>query len=410
MKTHLKLPILLIVVAALLLAGCGQSKEKSVNNATEFTYWTVNSVYEQYHLDMAQKWNTAHPDRQISLKTRVLEGNQINDKLWTTLHSGMLVSGYDVPDLIDIEYQDFADYVAQNNCLLYPLFESEQVKANKQFEAYIYRDLCFGIPYGMDKMVLYYNEELLAEAGIRMDDILTWDDFVAAGRQYYQNTGKAFTSIDAGHYDFYITLLSQQGMDYNNTSLGLKSEKSILMLEFMERLVTEHVAVLMPGGRADSSLFYSAFGEGEIAVLLDQLSRAAVLADRLPELSGKIGISYIPQMSGGEPTQVWIPGYATAITMTCDAEALLKEFLEFARLNEAAWQIMLSETGGGFYLTDAQIDAALQSADFSPYFCTDIAPLYHDAAKQNQYLPNVTNISKWIESYEYELAKGIFPD
>ena len=399
--------ILLLVLSYIALSSLPACSDNlKTTPKTEFTYWAINDICAQYHLNKVDEWNSLYPDRQIVLKTSVFQASQITEKLWTTLHSGILE--YETPDLVDIEYHNYAKFVSKRNCLLYPLYDQESLKQHKQFSAYIYRELCFGIPYGMDKMVIYYNHELLKQANIDINQIKTWGDFIKSGEQYYHNTGLPFVSIDAAHYDFYITMLSQREIDYDNTAVGLKSTKSIETIGYMQQMVNQGIAILMPGGRTESNLFITAFNSGQIPVFIDQLANACKLSHQLTNMDGKVGIAEIPQIKIGDAIEVWIPSYATAITMSCENYSLLKDFLEYARLTTEASEDMLLQTCTGLYLDNQRMTAILKDSDFTKFYVNDISSLYMNNTNQQEYLPNITTVNEWIENYEYEYVKNIF--
>ena len=398
-----------IILIAFILFPAACSSKPQPNSITELTYWTSNPAFESYHLKKAEEWNTLYPDRQIALKTKLFDNSQIQDVLWTTLHSGILISGYEPPDMVDLRYDEFDVFVSSRNALLYPLLEKSEID-DRQYEAFTYRGLIFGIPYGIDKMVMYFNQPLLEQAGIDINNIQTWSDVELQGKHYFEKTNKPFIGIDAEQYDLFLTCLTQTDIDFTNTTLGLKSEKSKDVIEYLTRLVRTNTAILLPGGSSESNPFYRAFQNGEIAVYIDQLSSAHRLYEKMPDLAGQVGIAEIPKNQNNAleaGSEIWIPSYATAVTMRCEPYNLLKDFLVFARLSDSANKEMLAQTGLGFEYHTIDVKTYAAEAEFRSYFTTPIEAFYPDPMSARRYLPNLMTMNEWLEGYEETLVRGI---
>ena len=83
MKRFLSLVTCLAILFTV-FSGCGNGNENAGSNtsaasstegtstsgkATDLTYWTYQDLHIQFMKDAAQRWNTAHPNEQINLKT-----------------------------------------------------------------------------------------------------------------------------------------------------------------------------------------------------------------------------------------------------------------------------------------------------------------------------------------------------
>ena len=54
----------------------------------------------------------------------------------------------------------------------------------------------YGAPSQLGGTVVYYNTDITEAAGVDIDSIVTWDDYVAAGKQVLETTGNPMTVIE----------------------------------------------------------------------------------------------------------------------------------------------------------------------------------------------------------------------
>ena len=55
-----------------------------------------------------------------------------------------------------------------------------------RIDLYSKEDVNYGIPTHVGASVAFYNTEILEEAGVNYQDIVTWEDFKQAGIQVYE--------------------------------------------------------------------------------------------------------------------------------------------------------------------------------------------------------------------------------
>ena len=120
------------------------------------------------------------------------------------MHDNLLaafLAGQGAPDLVDIEIGKFARFVkTEDNVHLLDLTDVvapylPDLVATRMapYQAYGKQ---LGIDYHLGAYLMYYNKALLDEAGIDADAIKTWDDYVAAGKQFQEKfPDKAWTAV-----------------------------------------------------------------------------------------------------------------------------------------------------------------------------------------------------------------------
>ena len=301
---------LVCAVLALFLLGAAASAEEAMTLA----FWTDSRARADEMRAAALLWNEGHPDRTIALSVTQFDADIIDDRMWTAMHSGVLMPGLQQPDIADIEYARFPRYVNPQIWLLCPLSRWLGAQPGTAYAAFTYGSLCMGIPVGSGEMAVIYSARALKEAGVDVSGIRTWDDFISAGRRYRRETGNPFLAVDMDSYLVFLTIYQQLSKD-NSDGEAVYAQT----LSFLTSLFDANIACIMPGGRADSRAFREAFESGAAPCAFVRLEDA----DGYDALVGPV-----PAM--GEETGVWIPSRALCVTTFCDDIDLAASFIEFA--------------------------------------------------------------------------------
>lgn len=312
----------ILTVLCIICTGCAKKKQNI--EANKAVYWTVSEMKKQFMEEQVKSWNEKYPEKMLDLEIKVIAKDLIDEKLWSALHGGILQLDNSVPDLVDIEYHNMEKYVAPYNCMLYPVNNiiSEYEKkcgANKAFDGYTYRNICFGIPEGSGRMIVIYNRDALNANYIDYETIESMQEFESAAKLYYERTGNYFCSIDMRHYYLFLSLFLQNQKECSEVEMAYQNT-----LDQIESLYHENVFCMMEGGRSDSRSFAEAFKKGEIASVFIP---ATVVEEFVQEIDDT------PYIIGEIPGEtVTIPGYATAITSVSENYFLMQEFLKFAKV------------------------------------------------------------------------------
>lgn len=316
--------IYLEIMATICLLWSGCEKKQPGTEINHCVYWTVSESKKLWMEEQVEKWNEQYPNKPLDMEIQVIAKDLIDEKLWSTLHSGILQLNNGVPDLVDIEYQNMEKYVAPYNCMLYPLEQivttyEEKYGENKIFDGYVYRDICFGIPEGSGRMAIVYQTDALEACKINCENITSIEEFEKSAKEYFECTGNYFCSVDMGHYYFFLSLLLQE--QQKGKSIEGAYQRT---LEKIQDLYDENEICMMEGGRSDSRSFLEAFSEGRIASVYLPVSAVNDFIEKLG------GISCTVQDIPGE--KVSIPEFAAAVTIVSEKYSLMQEFLSFAML------------------------------------------------------------------------------
>ncbi|MDF2906788.1 MAG: sugar transporter substrate-binding protein [Herbinix sp.] len=342
---------------------------------TVLTFWTFNELHTQFFDDAAVTWNAAHPDQQIELKSEVYPYDEMHNKLLIALQSGT-----GAPDLADIEISKFANYLKGSNPSLVPLNDIVEPIKDKlimsRMDNYAKDGNYYGVDYHVGATVMYYNTENLGKAGVNIDDIKTWADYVEAGKKVVAATGIPMTTTEVTEHWSYYPLISQRGSDFFGAdgSVILDNQTNIDTLQFLyDGLYTDKISVPAPGGFHHSEEYWAFMNKGGAASLMMPMWYMGRFTAYMPELKGKIAIRPLPVWEEGGNRSAGMGGTGTVITTQSKEQDLAKAFLAEAKLSKEGsiktWTIL----GFDPIRWDAWSDPAM-SADneFTAYFGKEI--------------------------------------
>lgn len=337
--------IAMLSVAAMLtgcFGGCGKKETstsaptaEAVENTavTELNYWTFLELHGNHFQDMCEKWNEAHPDRQIALNVNVLSYDDMHGKLQIALQSGK-----GAPDIVDIEIGKYANFL-KGEPQLEPLNDMIDEYRDKlvesRIELYSKDGINYGVPSHVGATVCFYNTEILEAAGVNYEEIVTWEDFKKAGIKVKEETGKYMISADTGALWQLNVLLAQQGADWvdRDGDVNVNTPQAKKALEMLKELQELGIATTVPGGNPDTEEAYEYYNAGEVACAVMPLWQMSRYTSYMPDLEGKIAIGKVPVLEKNMPCSVGGGGTGTCITNQCVNVSLAKEFLGYAKLS-----------------------------------------------------------------------------
>ncbi|MFA9455374.1 ABC transporter substrate-binding protein [Halalkalibacter sp. AB-rgal2] len=350
------LSIMLVGLVGLILVACGGEDTSSEADASEviggdeedaieLTFWTFNELHMNIFRDSVTRWNEEFPDRPITLVAETYPYDNMHNNLLLALQSET-----GAPDLVDIELGRFPNYL-QGEPQLLPMNEYVEPVLDdfieSRFDIYAKDGIYYGLPTHVGATVAYYNKEIMDEAGVDIDSIQTWDDYVEAGKQVVANTDAAMVTLETEDYWSYWPLLAQQGSDFfdENGEVILDSSVNIDTLQFMYDMVYEHeIAELTPGGGHHAEEYYGFMNDGGAASVIMPMWYMGRFTDYMEDLESKIVIRPMPRWTEDGNRSAGAGGTGTVVTNQTEHPELAKEFLAYTKLTEegnlALWEIM----------------------------------------------------------------------
>jgi arabinosaccharide transport system substrate-binding protein len=291
----------------------------------------------------------------------------MHDKLLIALQAGT-----GAPDLVDIEIAKFGTFMRGDIQLhdLTPLIErSGKDLVIERMAPYQGGGQQYGVDYHLGALVMYYNKELLDQAGVDVDSIVTWDDYIEAGKKVKEETGAWMATIETTDKWSVSPLMQENGGGVydKDGNLILDSPANAEALQLLSDMFHVHqILTVAPGGYHHSPEYYAMMNDGDkvASVWMPQWFMIR-FKEFMPDLKGKMVVRPLPAFEEGGMISTMGGGTGTAITKQIDPEKLgaAMEFLEFAKLTREAQVLIWTDLGFDPYRLDVYDDAELNNPD-----------------------------------------------
>ena len=189
-----------------------QGTNTFVDGGTEMSFWTFQELHVGFWTSMADVWNEQNPDRPINLTVTTGESHYLHSKLLIACQAGE-----GTPDMADIEigyYGSFLkdDYLLPINDAVEP-YKDDVVMS--RVDMYGDKDGNeYGVDFHLGASVCYYNMDIMNEAGVDPADIVTWDDYVEAGKTVLEKTGKPMCAVETADLFLPQLMMLEKGAQY----------------------------------------------------------------------------------------------------------------------------------------------------------------------------------------------------
>ncbi|MEI0798939.1 extracellular solute-binding protein [Brachyspira intermedia] len=390
-----KLFILFFVVSIIMLS-CNNNKEVSTvpselptideNTETEITIWAWN-VAARALTEMADIFMQKYP--KIKVNVQEFGGVQAYEK-----YGVVLASGKEIPDIMQIEsdyVQTFTETYPQRFMDLRNYINIEgQVDPSKMSTSYDSEGRLVSIPWDSGPVAMFYRADMFQEAGIDPNSIVTYDDFIKAGKQLQEKfpnvkmTGFPYSRDD----NLWRCLLVQNEVYFLNSKgeITISSDKAVESISMLKRFIDEGIA--MNTVNWDSSIM--ANKNGDIASYIIGGWWGGTIKDQMPEMKGKWKIMPMPAFTANGLRASSLGGSDLSITATDPIkQAAAIEFIKQTLMNVDN-QIIMYEKYGLFpsYLPAYDDPRFLKSDD---YFGDDYNSILANITKE---IPQVIYTTK----------------
>ena len=392
---RLQSKLISIILSSILILSCGDTKTKQTvsklptideNTEAEITIWAWN-VAAKALVESAKSFNQKYPKIKVNVQEYGLAQNVYER------YSVILSSGVGVPDIIQIEsdyVQTFAETYPQYFFDMNEYIDIEgKVDPSKISTSYDSEGKLVSIPWDSGPVVMFYREDLFNQAGIDINSIITFEDYILAGKKLKERfpnitmTGLPFTQDENL---FRCLLVANKSYYLNNKGeITVASSKAIETLQMIKRLIDEGVAkntINWDGGIVANK-------NGELASWIMGGWWGGTIKDQMPEMKGKWKIAPIPAFPDGARASS-SGGAGLSITASEPIkQAAALEFIKESLMNVDN-QLMMYEKYSLFpsYLPTYDDERFLKSDD---YFGDDFNKILADVTKE---IPNVIYASK----------------
>lgn len=338
----MKKQIMAVMTAmALALTGCGggaasvkseapgqeiNQGETGLSGTVTIWSWDVALAHLQAEAD---KFNQIHPN--VTFNFEEMGVAQVYSKVTTCLQSGI-----GLPDIVSLEGEQmakfgekfpdkFVDFTNELNTGDFLPIKISECRVGGKMVAY---------PWDAGPCGMFYRTDIFEQAGVRAEEIVTWDDFIEAGKTIKEQTGVAMLPLATARKDTtYRMLLMQLGGFYfdeaGNTAVN--SPESVRAMEMVQKIYAAGITV------NDNSWddFIAALSGSRIACVPEAVWLAGSIKDAAPDLTGKWGVMDLPRFdrdkeAGGASNG----GSVLAVPSASKSQEAAVEFVKFAMTDE----------------------------------------------------------------------------
>lgn len=384
--------LLLIVIMLAAVTACGgatpappaeQPAEEPAEPAEEppaaaepeeitLTFWTFVDAHADYYQEQVKTFNAENPNVNITLEATSIPYQEMHDKLLIALQSGT-----GAPDIVDIEIAKFGTFMRGDIQLhdLTPVADRHREDlVVERLAPYQFQGKQYGLPTHLGAFVMYYNTELMEQAGVDIDSIETWDDYIEAGKKVKEETEAWMGTVEStGRFSILGAMLTNGGGTYDKDgNFILDSPENAEALQLVSDLYHEHeIVTIAPGGQHHDPSYYEFMNAGKSASIWMPQWYAIRFTEFMPDLEGKIAIRPLPAFEEGGLVSTMGGGTGTAITKQIDSGKVdvAMDFLEHAKLTYDAGIQTWTVFGFDPFRLDVYDDPQLQEPD--PYFSNE---------------------------------------
>lgn len=324
--------------------GSTQGTNTFVEGGTELSLWTFQELHVAFWTQMADEWNAQYPDRAINLTVSSAESGALHNRLLIACQAGV-----GTPDIADIEIGRYGSFLRDGYLL--PINDAVEPYQDDVIMSRItmYGDGTgnwYGIDFHLGESVAYYNMDIMNAAGVDPADIVTWDDYLEAGKIVLEKTGVPMCVVETNDLFLPQLMLLEKGGQYvdENGNPNIDTPEHAEVINFIREMIEAGVCIICPGGGLHEEEWYGFMNGGGVASVCMPLWYMGRFTDYMPDLNGKIGIYEIPVWNEGDVRAVLQGGTGTSVLKFTQHEQLAKDFLAFAKLSEFGnryeWEVL----------------------------------------------------------------------
>lgn len=337
-------------VVAVSLAGCaaggvgaGGSSAKLDPDAKvsgSITVWSWDTAATALKR-LGASYQKSHPGTTI----KVIDVGYDNayDKISVGLQAG---SG--LPDVLTIETDHMPGYVTQfpkGFVDLRPVaadlksdFDPSKWAANIGKDGAVY-----ALPWDSGTIGLFYRSDYLKQAGVDPSSLTSWNDMLEVGKRIKAATGHTLFTMDLSTGGYFQTLLQQQGQGIFNAKgqITVSDGAAVKTLTMLQQMYKAGLINNVKGWDAE----VSAAKNGNSAMDVNAVWWIGTLTSEMPELSGKFGVTELPEFSGSDVRTSNNGGSNLAVTSQSKNPQLAAAFVKYALADKSNQVSMMKQEG-----------------------------------------------------------------
>lgn len=325
------LAILMATAMTVSLAACGgggsdAKKEGGSDDGKlsgEITVWSWDVALA--HMEaQAERFQEKYPDVEFNFEE--MGTSQVYQKMTTCLQSGI-----GLPDIVSLEGSQMAKFGEK-----FPgkfeeftdMINKDEFFPNKIAECTV-DDKIIAYPWDSGPVGMFYRTDLFEEAGIKAEDIVTWDDLIEAGKQMKEKTGVDMICLAETQSDglYRMLMMSLGGFYFDEEgNPQVNSEESIKALEMCKKLYDAGITF----NDASWDDMMAGMTSDKFACLAEAVWMVGSIKDAAPDQAGKWACMPLPKFEEGqEALGASNGGSVLAVPSASENAEAAKEFVKF---------------------------------------------------------------------------------
>ena len=204
-------------------------------------------------------------------------------------------------------------------------------------------DQVFAIPWDAGPVVTFYRRDLYEQAGINVDDLETWDDFIAAGQKLDKASGAKMIAFDFSDDAVWRILANQNGCFYFDDAgenITVDQPGCVSAMETMKKLYDAKVVSV-----TEYNGTIQAIKNNTLASTVSGGWYVGTIESSAPEQEGNWGVYPMPASEAGGVRAANFGGSGLAIPTSSDNPEAAMAFIEYALASTQAQVGMLENFG-----------------------------------------------------------------
>ncbi len=376
----------LSILGLSIASGAYLATHAPTKNKATLTFWVFAKPHRDAYLKALPAFLAAHPG--VSVDIQLVNNSGLAQRL-----SAAFQADLDVPDMVEIEissagsffrgplkhvgFLDITDRLQREG------LDKRLVPA--RFAPYTTRGRIFGLPHDVHPVMLAYNRELMEKAGVDVNKIETWDDFIAAGQKVTIPNQRYLIEMSGTGSDQIEVCLFQRGGGYfaPDGKIIFDNEAGVETMKWYVPLVAESSKTRIANNLSSSygTVIAKGVEDGYFVCLVAPDWRTKGIENDIGRMEGKMALMPLPAVErGGKRTSTW-GGTMLGITKASRQPDLAWELAKHLYLNE-------KDLAGRFADTNIlpPVPAAWKEAAFNarrPYWSNQpLGRVYADLAPQ----------------------------
>ena len=319
----------------MLLPGCSEKNtaDKDKPQTVTISVWSWDVALMQLQ-SAAEKFKLTHPN--VEFEFEEMGTDQIYNKLSTSL-----ATGNGIADVVSIEGDVFAGYVdkfPQGFLDLTDIVDERNFLPVKIGEVK-FNGKIYAFPWDAGPMGLFYRKDYFEQAGVKASDIVTWNDFIAAGKKISAvcktPSGKPVKMLPIrptkpSLYAVLCAELGQSVFDAEGKPL-LDTAQSLQAMHLFKEIYDSGIGQNYNGWDE----YEGTVVNQTVATIPEAVWMIGTIKDKAPDTAGKWGVIDLPKISANGSSSCANGGSILAVHAKTASPDLVKEFVKFAMTDNA---------------------------------------------------------------------------